>query len=100
VEDARTGARRSYTDPDRGPLGDLAPLPAGEAPAPAIVVRDLTATAITELALGAEPAPALSLTRAGDGLAITFEGALPPARAIALLDGFAGRLADPVRHLL
>lgn len=64
------------------------------------ILRDLTATPITGLHLGADTAPVLSLTRRGDSLQVTYEGALPAPDAIAFVNGFAARLADPLRHIL
>ena len=97
VDDPLTGARHLYADPDRTPLADLTQ---GAEGAPDLILRDLTATAITSVHLGADPVPALSLSREGDTLTLTCEGTLEAARAIALMNGFAGRLADPLRHLL
>lgn len=98
TENALTGQSVTYTDPDRQPMASLAP---AEAPgAPSIVLRDLTGTAITSIQLGAEPAPVISLSSDGDMLTVTYEGSLAPDRAIAFMNGFAGRLSDPLRHLL
>jgi pyruvate/2-oxoglutarate dehydrogenase complex dihydrolipoamide acyltransferase (E2) component len=93
---------RRFADPDRLPLSAIAAAdeaPAGDAP-PDLRLRDLGATAITGLRLGGAAAPALSVSVAGETLRIDYEGALPPDQAVALLDGFAARLADPTRHLL
>ena len=98
---ARFGTERRYADPDRPALGRAAHDP--DAPAPDLVLRDLRQSAIASVAMGAEPAPVLTLTRAGDGLSITLEcgpGQLAPGRAITLLTEFAGRMEQPLRHLL
>ena len=91
---------RYYLDPDRFPLGKA---PASEDGVAALVVRDLSKTALTEVSLGAEAAPVLSVTRDGGDLVVTLEcagEALSGAAALVLTADFAGRLAKPLRHLL
>lgn len=82
---------------------DLArPAPASDA-APAFVLRDLTATPVTRALTGATEAPVLTVTRAGDRLAITLQaakGQLDEDAALALVAGLAERIADPCRQLL
>ena len=71
--------------------------------APTLRLRDLRFTAITGVAIGAEDMPTLTLTRHGAGLAITLEFApdqLAAPDAITLLSNFAGRMEQPLRHLL
>lgn len=71
--------------------------------APDLILRDLRMTRITGLRLGAEEAPVLSLASAGAGLALTLEcapGRMSPDAALSLLSDFAGRLEQPLRHLL
>ncbi|MCG6901950.1 MAG: pyruvate dehydrogenase [Rhodobacter sp.] len=66
-------------------------------------LRDLRMSPITCVALGAEEAPVLTLTRSGAGLSITLECAshhLTAAQAVALVSEFAGRMEQPLRHLL
>ncbi|MFA8444166.1 biotin/lipoyl-containing protein [Yoonia sp.] len=66
-------------------------------------VRDLRFTAISGVAVGAEDVPTLTLTRNGAGLTITLEFApaqLSATDAITLLSNFAGRMEQPLRHLL
>ncbi|KQI70527.1 pyruvate dehydrogenase [Loktanella sp. 5RATIMAR09] len=66
-------------------------------------VRDLRFTAISGVAVGAEDVPTLTLTRNGAGLTITLEFApaqLAATDAITLLSNFAGRMEQPLRHLL
>lgn len=87
---------RRFADPDRAPLGEIAETEARVD----LRLRDLGATAITGLRLGCDGPPTLSLSTAGDRVRIDYEGVLPPDEALALLDGFAARLADPIRHLL
>lgn len=92
------GQRRVYADPDRAGLGRA---PQGEG-APALILRDLRGSALTGLRLGPEEAPVLTLT-GRDPLTLTLEaaaGALTPAAALDLMTGFAGRLEEPLRHLL
>ncbi len=70
---------------------------------PTLRVRDLRFSAITGVAVGAEDVPTLTLTRNGAGLTITLEFApaqLAATDAITLLSNFAGRMEQPLRHLL
>jgi len=95
------GRTQRFVDPDRVGLGGARP---AESPAePALVLRDLRGSAITDLTLGAEAAPTLSVMRRGAETFITLECAptqLPPGAAIAVISEFVGRLAEPLRHLL
>lgn len=71
--------------------------------APALRIRDLRFTPISTVYLGAEDVPTLTLTRSGGGLSITLEYAgaqLDAPDAITLLSNFAGRMEQPIRHLL
>ncbi|WP_163849136.1 biotin/lipoyl-containing protein [Pseudooceanicola aestuarii] len=75
---------------------------------PALRLRDLRGTAVRQVQMGAEDMPVLTLTGGTAGedgapLSITLEcGAdqLSPPAALALLSNFAGRIGDPLRHLL
>ncbi len=95
------GQSRRYADPDRPALGRAK---AGEpGNAPSLILRDLSGTAITALWMGVEAAPVLSVTRDGADMLVTLEcapGQLQPEGAIDLISGFAGQLAEPLRHLL
>jgi pyruvate dehydrogenase E2 component (dihydrolipoamide acetyltransferase)/2-oxoglutarate dehydrogenase E2 component (dihydrolipoamide succinyltransferase) len=94
------GADRCYLDPDLA-LGRAAP--ATDAPPPALVLRDLRHSRITALDTGAGPAPVMTLGGRGQALTISLvwaEGQLTPDAALALADGFAARLEEPLRHLL
>lgn len=95
------GRTLSFVDPDRVGLGGAQP---AEAPTqPALVLRDLRGAAITDLHLGAEAAPTLSVMRRGAETFVTLECAptqLRPDAAIAVISEFASRLAEPLRHLL
>ncbi|TVP71720.1 MAG: pyruvate dehydrogenase [Rhodobacteraceae bacterium] len=95
----RFGTQRSFAVPEARKLTAVQETE----DAPDLMLRDLRPSPLTGLALGAEAQPVLSLLRKGAGLALVLEGDpahLPPSRAIALLSDFAGRLQDPLRHLL
>src|SRR6056297_993799 len=71
--------------------------------APALIVRDLRGTPISTVALGSEQTPVLTVTDAAAGRVITLEcaaSALDATAAIRLLTEFAGRMEQPLRHLL
>jgi len=93
------GRRRLYLVP-AGPLGGATEVEDGD---PDIVLRDLRLTRVSGLRLGAEAAPTLTLMAFGEGLSLTLECAadqLTAADALALVSDFAGRLEQPLRHLL
>lgn len=94
---ALDGARRFRTD---GDLREVQEVPEG---APDLLVRDLRFARLATLALGAEDQPVLTLTRKDTGLTLTLECAadqLGPHQAVRLLSEFAGRIEQPLRHLL
>jgi hypothetical protein len=98
---SRFGRTRAYTVP--GPRALSAVTEAPEDATPDLVLRDLRGTALTSVAMGAEAAPVLTLTGAGEGLGLTLEcgpGQLDPEAAIRLLSDLAGRVEQPLRHLL
>lgn len=71
--------------------------------APELRLRDLRFTPIRTVQLGGEDIPTLTLTQQGAGLSITLEfapGQLDATEAITLLSNFAGRMEQPLRHLL
>lgn len=84
-----------------GPLGVIAE--ADVDAQPDLCVRDLRTSRISKVNLGAEDTPVLTLTSQGNGLAVTLECAshqLTAAEAVTLLSEFAGRMEQPLRHLL
>ena len=88
-------------NPDRAGL--TAEPETAEAEAPDLILRDLSASAITGLSLGATEAPALSILADGEALVVTLDfGAaqLDDTAAISLVAGFAERLNDPLTQLL
>ena len=95
----RFGAQRAFAVPEGRRLSAV-----NESDdAPDLLLRDLRASALSGVSLGAEEVPVLSIFNKGDGLALTLEAApqhMAPAQAIALLSEFAGRMGDPLRHLL
>jgi hypothetical protein len=100
AEDAMTGARATLADPDRVALGEESGSREDAGPSADLILRDLTATAITGLHLGAEAVPVLSLARDGAMLVATLEGAMDPRQAISLMTGFAGRLNPATEEVL
>jgi pyruvate/2-oxoglutarate dehydrogenase complex dihydrolipoamide acyltransferase (E2) component len=71
--------------------------------APDLILRDLRGTPIRQADLGSQSAPVLTLMNARTGLTITLECApdqLDAQSAITLLTNFAGRMEQPLRHLL
>jgi len=82
-------------------LGQVSKAEAGTVPD--LRVRDLRASRIGCVELGAEECPVMSITRSGSGLELTLECAadqLSARDAMSLLSNFAGRMEQPLRHLL
>ncbi|MDF0600214.1 pyruvate dehydrogenase [Psychromarinibacter sp. C21-152] len=71
--------------------------------APALTLRDLRGSPLRTVEMGGEATPVLTLSTNGDGLIITLECSpahLDATAAIRLLSDFAGRVEQPLRHLL
>jgi len=82
-------------------LGEVSKAETGTAPD--LRVRDLRSSRIGGVRLGAEQCPVLSVTRSGSGLGLTLECSadqLSAGEAVTLLSNFAGRMEQPLRHLL
>jgi pyruvate/2-oxoglutarate dehydrogenase complex dihydrolipoamide acyltransferase (E2) component len=87
-----------YIDPDLSPLASIAP--AATEATPSLILRDLTASPLGELALASDTVPVLCIA-GGYRLSLTWpEGTLSTAAAIALIIGVARRIEQPLRHLL
>ncbi|MFP1631851.1 biotin/lipoyl-containing protein [Zhengella sp. ZM62] len=90
-----------FADPDHV---RIASRPAeADGSAPDLVMRDFTGTAVLATSARAGAAPVLTVSRDGGSHTITLdyrEDRLSEAQAFSLVDTFAGRLADPLRHLL
>lgn len=94
------GQSRAYMVP-AGPFNRITD--ADDDTAPDLILRDLRMSRVSTVELGAEDAPVLTLTRTNGGLCITLECAghhLTASEAISLLSEFAGRMEQPLRHLL
>ncbi|MBC7157781.1 MAG: pyruvate dehydrogenase, partial [Rhodobacteraceae bacterium] len=102
VEVDGPGPVRRYHVPG-GPLSAVTAAAPDDAAAPDLVVRDLRGGWIAAIHLGPEPCPVLSLADTAGTLALTLEcaaDALSARQALALVSAFAGRLSQPLRHLL
>ncbi|MBK5933578.1 pyruvate dehydrogenase E2 component (dihydrolipoamide acetyltransferase)/2-oxoglutarate dehydrogenase E2 component (dihydrolipoamide succinyltransferase) [Rhodovulum imhoffii] len=80
-------------------LGETVPADAR----PVLRLRDLRGSPVRTVHMGAEDLPVLTLTGAGSDLTVTLEcaaGHLEPGDALVLLSNFAGRISEPLRHLL
>ncbi|WP_323785489.1 biotin/lipoyl-containing protein [Thalassovita sp.] len=91
------GASRSYSA-----NGTLSSTESSDEPAQ-LSVRDLRFSRISSVQMGAEDMPVLTIARHSGGLAVTLEcgtDQLDATQAVTLLSNFAGRLEQPLRHLL
>jgi len=82
-------------------LGEVSKAEVGAVPE--LKIRDLRHSRIGTLQLGAEDCPVISIVRARAGLGLTLECAghhLAAEEAVSLLSNFAGRMEQPLRHLL
>uniref|UniRef100_UPI0040471BD9 biotin/lipoyl-containing protein n=1 Tax=Yoonia sp. TaxID=2212373 RepID=UPI0040471BD9 len=94
------GQSRAYMLP-AGPFSAITK--AEDDSAPDLILRDLRMSHVSTVDLGAEDTPVLTLTRTNGGLTITLECAghhLTANEAVSLLSEFAGRMEQPLRHLL
>ncbi|WP_306119398.1 MULTISPECIES: biotin/lipoyl-containing protein [unclassified Roseitalea] len=98
IETAGTTAPARLVDPDRISLA--ATCEAGPDGPADLIVRDLTGSAITAMRRDGENAVVIQIADAGAHLAIALEGALAATEAVALVNAFAGRISEPLRHLL
>ncbi|TNF19636.1 MAG: pyruvate dehydrogenase [Rhodobacteraceae bacterium] len=97
----RLGRSRSYLLPASRQLGAITET---DAP-PVLVLRDLRGTALRQVEIGGEATPVLTLAPGGPerALTLTLECAaagMTPGAAIQLLSDVAGRVEQPLRHLL
>jgi len=95
----RMGHAQAFADADRAPLGRAEPNEAE----PDLILRDLRLSPLASVDLGPEAVPVITLLAGPEGIDLTLEcdaGALTAPEAIALLSDFAGRLDEPLRHLL
>ena len=96
--------RRSlrFADPD---LSGLSAIEASEdGAAPALILHDLTGSAVTAAHFASSAAvPAISVSEREDAFEIVLDapaGMLEPEAAIAVVEEMAARLKEPLRHLL
>ena len=95
----RFGARRAFAVPEGRHLSAVSET---DTP-PALLLRDLRTTRLQAVSMGAAELPVLTLMQQGAGLSLVLECSpdqIAPDDAIALLCECAGRMEDPLRHLL
>ena len=91
----------TYFDPDRVGLQVLKP--ANTAPPPSLVVQDLSSTGLSEACLGPTAVPRFTVGLDGDRIVaclMAATGSLNADQVVSCLNEFAGRLHEPLRHLL
>lgn len=70
---------------------------------PVLALRDLRHSCVQSVELGGEDMPVLTLMQSGAGMTVTLEVSadqLDASSAIQLLEDFAGKVEQPLRHLL
>jgi len=70
---------------------------------PDLRLRDLRGSRVNGVQLGADACPVLSITRSGNGLRLSLECSgdqMSADKALNFLTNFAGRMEQPLRHLL
>ena len=92
---------RVFVDADSRGLAEV--LPTDEETEADLVILDLTGSGLCDYRSGGSAVPTVTVAEDGDGLRITLgfdEAALPVAKAAAVLAALAGRVREPLRHLL
>ena len=95
----RYGTSQTYAVPDSRTLSGVTKTE----DAPDLILRDLRGTTIRSADMGTDTVPVLTITLRRKGLRITLDCAadqLDAQAAIQLLTDFAGRVEQPLRHLL
>ncbi len=90
-----------FCDPDLSGLSSVEELQ--DDPAPAVILRDLTGSAVTKARFGGSTVPAITISDSDSTFEITLEapaGMLEPETAFAIVHEMAARLEEPLRHLL
>jgi pyruvate dehydrogenase E2 component (dihydrolipoamide acetyltransferase)/2-oxoglutarate dehydrogenase E2 component (dihydrolipoamide succinyltransferase) len=103
VDQPLLGRSVLFSDPDLAPMSTLAGASPEDAGPPDLILRDVTGSRVTGGVLGAASVPALTVADEADDYVLSLDfapGQLDPDAAVRLLDGFAGRLDEPLRHLL
>jgi len=91
----------NYADPDMTRLSDLEPMDADRSAD--LTLRDLTGSLLTAVRLTADAGPVLTIGRDGTAYVLGLDfmsGQLAEQEAIAFLTDFAGRLNEPLSHIL
>lgn len=92
---------RLYANPDMVGFGRVTPMDAQQAAD--LIVFDLTGTRLTDAELAAANVPTMTVARDGGKLAVTLSACvdqLDDEALIDCLDGFVGRLDEPLRQLI
>ena len=95
----RFGTSKTYAMADTNSLSDVVQTDA----APDLILRDLRGTALRSAVMGGDTAPVITITPRRKGLKLTLDCAadqLDAHAAVQLLTDFAGRIDEPLRHLL
>ncbi|NBD31279.1 MAG: pyruvate dehydrogenase [Alphaproteobacteria bacterium] len=95
----RFGTTKAYALPESRRMAHVTPTDH----APELILRDMRDSFVQTVEMGAEDVPVLTLLPEGDGLSLVLEcagGQLGAQAAISLLNTVAGRVAQPLRHLL
>lgn len=94
-------AAASFGDPDLGALAQVRET--DDRSSPALILRDLTGRRVTEVALARDAGPSLCVAGGEGGYSLSLawsDASLSEDQAIALLEAFAARIEQPLRHLL
>ncbi|MBM2323878.1 MULTISPECIES: biotin/lipoyl-containing protein [Marivita] len=95
----RLGTSTTYATPDGCTLSEVTQTD----DAPDLILRDLRGTTIRSAGMGTDVVPTITITQRRKGLKLTLDCAadqLDAQAAIQLLTNFAGRVEQPLRHLL
>jgi len=89
---------QTFVDPDLAGLSDI--MQSNDDQTPDLIIHDLTQSTIDRILPETHAVPVVAITARKKSFVITLACQMDERAAITLLNEFAGRLNDPLRHLL
>ena len=103
VDQPVLGRTSLFVDPDLAVLSAAVPVEPASGHRAGLIIKDMSTSRITGGHLAGAETPSIMIAADGGDLVLSFDfdpDQLEADAALAFLDGFAGRLEEPLRHLL